>query len=360
MKTKHLFITLVVLAMISPACHSLVAQDDYVKKYDKTYKVDDNTSFSIENKYGNIDIRDWDKSSLEINAEIILKDLSTERAEKLAEMIHIEFSQEGDNISVKTDYDDDFFRQLNRSNNVKNNKFEVNYIVMLPAGLKINATNKYGNIFINNLTSASTISLKYGTLKINQIMAEDKDNMANLELGYSKGSIEACKWLKIDMKYSKLDIQKSKALLVVSKYSKLYMDAGTSLIADSKYDTYEVGEIQNLIADARYSTFKLGKVSHKINLDTEYTEVKIAEVPAGFTYIKVENRYGSIHLGIDPQASYQLAGFAKYAKISYPDDSRVNRIQENNKLQVDGLVGRDSNDAGKVSIETEYGGVSLY
>jgi hypothetical protein len=360
MKTRIFtqFIVAVIAACI--LCAPLAGQEDFTKKVEKAFNVDENTIFSIDNKYGDIDIRDWDKSSLTVEATIVLKDMNRQKSDNLFEQINIEFTETENEIKVVTVFDEMFFKQMGRSDNNGENKFEVNYVIMLPAYLKVNVSNKYGSIFVNKLTSPSLIQLKYGTLKINQLIAENKENMAEIDLAYSKGSIETCQWMKISSKYSKLEIQKSRALLVISKYSKLNIDDGSSLICESKYDSYQIGKLSNFVTEAQYSNFKVESVSKKIDLETRYTEVKIQSVSEDFESVGVENSYGSIFLGISPSASYKLTGHARYAKISYPDNSRVNRSQDNNELNLDGIVGSGSSPAATVQIETNYGGISLY
>lgn len=357
MKTKYMNISAILFGLSCLFAVNVAGQDDFTKDFEESYAADKETTLSLSNKYGNIDIKDWEKPTIAIKVEIIIKDVNQQKADRLFDDINIDFSRDGNNISVETDYDDNFFKQVGRSG--PGDKFEVNYNVMLPAWVKVSARNKYGSIFINKLASASVIDLSYGTLKINQLIGENKEKMASVELAYSKGSIESCEWLKLSMKYSKLNIQKSKALIVISKYSKLYMETGSSLICESKYDSYEIGKLVNFVAEASYSNYRFDLIVNKISLETKYTDVRVESIPAGFESIKIDNSYGSIRLGIASDASYDLVGYAKYAKISYPDDSSVNRIQENNEQHLDGQVGPESPDKGLVKIETHYGGINL-
>lgn len=353
---------LVLLSVILVSKVMLGQDDEHTKKYEKQYTVDKNTVLKLNNKYGNIDIRDWDKNEASIEVTIILKkDVSSQRAEQIFKNVDIEFSQEGNVISAETNYDEEFFRLVNKDQFLQEKRFEVNYLVMLPEYLKVEADNKYGSIFVNKLSSPSAIRIKYGTLKINQIAAKNKDNMALVELGYSKGTIENCEWLKILTKYSQLSIQKSKALIIISKYSKLNIEEGSSVICESKYDSYDIGKLSNFVTESQYSNYRFDVITHKISIETKYTDIKVQKVPAGFESIDIENSYGSIKIAIDPAASYNLKGYAKYAKINYPDDnSRVNRFQENNELKVEGTVGNQKAKAGSVTIDTKYGSINLY
>jgi hypothetical protein len=334
------------------------SQEEFVKKFEKTFTVSKNSIFTIENKYGDIDIRDWSDDRIKIEAQILIRDVSKEKADKMFGKVTIEISQEGEQIVAKTNYSDEFFDLVGK-NFQNDKKFEVKYLIMLPSYLKVAANNKYGDMFINKLTSASTLRVDYGNLKINEIVATDKENMAEVELAYSKGTIENARWLRIISKYSKLTIESSKALVAVSKYSKLFVEEGSSLVCDSKYDTYEIGTISNFVTQTQYSNIKINAVNKKVVLDTKYTDVRIGYLSSDFEEVDISNSYGSIKINIDPAASYQLTGNARYANITYPDNSDVNRFQENTEMRVDGRVGNAGNPKAEVKIETSYGGVSL-
>jgi len=337
-----------------------VCQDEHTKKFENKYTATKNTQLVVNNKYGDVDIRDWDKNEINIEVTIILKDVTSQKADQIFKEVAIDFSKEEDMISVETVYNEEFFRLVNKDQFLQEKRFEVNYLVMLPAYIKVDVENKYGNVFVSKLTSASSILVKYGSLKVNQIIAENKDNMALIDLAYSKGTIENCEWMKIITKYSQMNVQKSKALIIISKYSKLNVEQGSSLICESKYDSYEIGTLANFVTEAQYSNFRFNEISKKIELDTKYTDVKVSKVPSGFSSITIENSYGSVKIAIEPSATYTLKGHAKYAKINYPENSKVNRFQENTELQVEGIVGNTTSASSSVTIETQYGGVTLY
>lgn len=338
---------------------SVIAQEDHVRKYSETYPTNASTLLEVESKYGDVEIRNWDKNEVAIYAEIILKDLSKQKADQIFQYVNIDISKSGNTIHVETEFEDNFFRMVNRNHSGNDGSFKINYTIKMPANLRVDLHNKYGNLFIDELASASNLSVKYGNLKINRLTGQGKENMATVDLGYSNATIEECTWLKLNAKYSKMNIEKSKALIVVSKYSKLNVELGSSLVSESKYDTYVIGKLSNFVAEAEYSNFKFRQLNKKLLLETKYTDVSVEYIPAGFEAIRIENSYGSMKFGIADDASYYLDGEARYAKISYPETGRVSRFQENTELTVKGLVGTDSEGAGKVKIETNYGGIKL-
>ena len=340
-------------------CISLLsAQERIGKEIHKTFDISKQTNLGIENKYGNIDIRNWEKPSIDVRVQIKLFDLSDKKAQEVLDMIHIEHYTENGKIIFRTEYDDSFGKSLININN-GDRKFEVNYIVNMPHTVPLSIENKYGNVFLERLSSASNIAIKYGKLKANDISSADKNKMMQIMLGYSDAAIEECSWLKIQMKYSKINIEESKALIVLSKYSKVYVDRGSSIVAEGKYDTYQIGTLANFVAESEYSHFKFKSIGKKLQLDTRYTDVKVGYMPASFESVNIINRYGSYYIGIEDGASYALKGIAKYGGISYPDNSRVNRFQKTTELTVEGFVGKDANTSNKVSIDTKYGSVKL-
>jgi hypothetical protein len=160
-------------------------------------------------------------------------------------------------------------------------------------------------------------------------------------------------------KYSKITVQESKALIILSKYSKLDIEEGSTLISESKYDQFYIGTIDNFVASAGYSDYDIDKVSNKVNLETKYTDVKVGSIPAGFEFIDIQNKYGSIKLGIASGASYSIDGFAKYTKIHIPESGDVSKVEKNNEMSVKGIVGDSQGTKAKVLIETSYGSVRL-
>ncbi|HLO57714.1 MAG TPA: hypothetical protein VK179_03175 [Bacteroidales bacterium] len=338
---------------------SLAAQDgDFTKEIKKEFQVNPNTRIELFNKYGNVDIVNSENPQVIINIVINVHERSKERADELLNMIDINISQEDDVIKAVTDFSDDlskFFRGPGSGRDL-----QINYTVTMPKTLPLYLSNKYGNVFIDQLVSTSTIDVKYGKLTANKILHDSKQPLTKIYLSYSNGTIQETKWIEADIKYSKLNITESKALAIVSKYSKLYITNGSSVVSESKYDTYEVEKLSNFVTTAAYGHFNIGSLTGKLQVDTKYTDVIVDHIAPTFEGIKVNNSYGTYKLAIDPAASYHLDAYAKYCNITYPEGkSRLNRINENNETKLNGLVGSDQAAKADVSVTSHYGNIRL-
>jgi Putative adhesin len=356
---KRLILSGIVSIFMMFTNYGIYAQENQVSKtYHQEYPVSNNSSLLIDNKYGSIDVKNWNENKITIDVIVKLENHNKDKAKKQLDQIKVEISQEGNEIKAITDMDENFFTGHGWFNS-DNRELTINYTINMPASLDVTLKNKYGDIFINELSGKAEIFLKYGNLKANKIGRGNTEPFAFLSMAYAKGSFEECNWLKIDLKYSTLNIDKSKALVVMSKYSKLLIGDCSSIVAESKYDEYKVEKLSNFVINAAYSGFSFGEISRKIEADIKYGDLKVNKVPASFESIKIENQYGGVKVSIDPSASYTIDGHARYAKIVVPEEGKFSRIEENTSSTISGLIGKDEKTKARVTIETSYGGVKL-
>jgi hypothetical protein len=355
------FKTLLLLVVFGIAINASVkAQKDKVeKKYHKEYSVTANSQLYLENKYGDIDVRNWDKNQVTIDVVITVKHHDRERAEKLLSFFDIEFSQEGDEIKAVTHIDSKFSKSNWSLFDNESKEFSIDYTVNMPTDMDIELRNKYGDAFINELSGHVIVYIKYGYLKVNKLLRGKTKPCNEINICYSKAEVTEVNWLKLDMSYSRIEFETAKAIMVMSKYSKLYLNDSRSIVAESKYDTYHIGEVDNFVFTGAYGSLKFDQLNKTLKLDMKYTSCRINYIPSGFEKINIENRYGDIKLGIDSNASYKIDGNAEYAKIHIPSGSKVSRIEENTKLSINGLVGTDPNTSSVVKINTKYGSIHL-
>jgi hypothetical protein len=349
------FATLIIISVT----FGLLAQNSQTKTIKKDFPVNANTKLELSNKYGNVNIVNTTDPTLTIEVNVKVNVRDKERGAAILDMVKIEISQEGDLVKAETQLEDDFSKMFHGFN-MGDGGLEINYSVRMPKTVPLDLSNKYGNVFIDELTGTSTLDIKYGKLTANKILHDSKEPLSKVYMAYSNGSIQETRWLALDIKYSNITIPESKALAIMSKYSKIYVTNGSSIVSESKYDTYEIGKLNNFITTAGYGHFTIRELAGKLQLDTKYTDVIIDRISSGFESIKVTNSYGTYKLGIDPGASYKLDGYGKYCDIVYPQNgARVNRFDENSEIKVNGTIGGNSNASAEVSVNSHYGNIRL-
>ena len=355
MKAKKFNILLLgVLIGITPILTH--AQNQVTKEYNEEYSTTDFSKLVLENKYGNVDIQNWEEPKIKIDAIVIVKHSNDDRAQRMLDQIHVKFSTEGKSVKAETVIEDKF-----RSNS-GNNGFEINYTVQMPSDLDLELKNRYGHAFLDELSGHVQLEVRYGKLTVNKLTRGKVKPLNTVSLAYATGSsIGECNWLKANIKYSSLDIEKAKAFVGYTSYMKLKIEEASSVVIEGKYDGYRFGKLSNLVINSSYSDISVDELGKKLEADTKYTSCKIEYMPPTFESVNIESSYGSGYkIGLDEKASYELDAESSYSKINYHDSGgRVSRIQESNKMKVYGTVGADESPSASVRVRTRYAGVRL-
>jgi len=339
--------------------NAFASGDEISKDIQKSFDFSTENTLLVENKYGDIKIENWDKDKVDIQATITVEHSNADKAQEMLDYIHVEIFQDGNIIKAITDIDDKINKSIWFSIGNGDRKYKINYNIKLPSYANVDLSNKYGDVFINELSGHAQIHVKYGNLKANKLTRSNNKPLNHIELGYSNGWIEEASWMKLTLKYTpKMQIQHATALIVVSRYSKLYVDECSSIVADAKYDDYRIGDTRNFVGEMAYTDLNINSIAEKLDLVTRYGDADIENVPANFDKIRVDNKYGSIEIGIDESAHYKLTGEAQYGDIDYPESNRISKIKESTRLNISGYVGDEKTNS-EVWIETKYGSVEL-
>lgn len=356
MKTKR-FNVILLLGIYLGCSPALVnAQEKLTKEYHEQYDTKDYSKLIILNRYGNVDLQNWENSSIKIDVIIEVKHSSADKAQKMLDDITVSFTTDGNAVKAETVFEDRF----NRSGGRNDGEFEINYAVQMPKEIDLDLSLKYGHAFIDELSGHVQLDLKYGKLTVNKLTRGNEKPLNTVSLAYASGStIAECSWLKAQVKYSSLDIEKVQAFVGYTSYMKLSIDEASSVVIEGKYDNYSFGKLSNLAINTSYAGIKADELSEKLEADTRYTNCEIEYMPATFESVAVESSYGGYKIGLDEDASYELDGEASYGKISYHDSDKVSRIQEGNSMKVYGRVGPDEDPAAVVTVRTRYANVRL-
>ncbi len=314
--SKSLFLSLLLIIGIS---FSLSAQKEVKKEISESYKVSQDFTLEVENKYGSIDIVNWDKKELEVVIEMVVKAPSEEKAQKILDKIDVDINESGNGVAFVTQMD---IKNMGNKINV-----EVNYKISAPSSINAKLTQKYGGIFIEELTGDVSLVIKYGNLMA-QSLVNKKDNVNELVLAYSNAEIAEAGKLEAKLAYSEIKLE-------------------------------SVGSYEGKLA---YSKLAAVNLTGKLVLDAAYSSVKVENVVAGFKTINVTAAYGNVKIGMDAEAAYTYEMESKYGGLNAP--AGAVKVSENDHdhgpdhhKAVKGSVG--SSPTGKVIVSVKYGNAYL-
>lgn len=352
MKTLKITMNLIILLLVCSVGAEATFNDDFVRKYREEYTADENTLLKIKNKFGNINIEDWDKNQVIIEVVITAKTASEEKAKKIFNRITINISKEGNLISAITNIDEKI--------NSAGSKFQIDYSLKVPQYIKLDLSNKFGDVFINDLSGKVNINVSYGTLMINKLFRDEETPLNEISLAYcTKASIAEVTKAKIDIKYSKIEIINSTKLVLYSKYSKVAIDNVNTLISEAAYDAYKLQEVENFTSIGKYCDYSIDKITRNIDIEIKYGNFSVDFISPEFESIKSVSKYGKVNFGISPNASYRIDAVVVYGGIDHPDSDKLSKIKDGSETSLKGIIGRESAPKSTVVITAKYGSVDL-
>jgi hypothetical protein len=301
---------LLVLAITVQAGTPVHKNNDLIEKtktVNRSFTVSSGEKLDIENSFGNVDIKTWDKNEFKVDITITTKAKQEATAQKLLDDISIEENHSAGKYSFRTNTEKTVGNGHNRKNYKaqENKEFHVDYVVYMPAGNPLDVYNSFGKIFVADMKGETILDSKYGELNTGVL---SNNNSINVEFG--KASLKAVHGGKAVFKYCadaklgelngniKLVCEFSgialtpgnglKDLNLISSYTTTRLDMPAGLPADVMIDC-SFGECTNKTSfplkqeqdeDNRYNPEKhyrgkSGDGSMKIKIKTNFGDVRM-------------------------------------------------------------------------------------
>ena len=323
--------------------------DDYSRVIKKEYAVNPDAKLIIENKFGKVHCDNWDKNSISIEVTTTVEASNEDAAAKILDKIYIGINASVSQVEARTVFAEGDFHGRNR--------IHVDYKITMPVTISLDLTNKFGDIYINELGGKGKIDLSYGNMEVNKLT--NSDNLLNIK--FSKADIGSIQGAVLSLKYSDIRIDYAGSLRLDSKYSTI--DASQVISISGNYEGGKLNMENSTAVDSksRFSDLNITRITKSLNLDLQYGNCDVDEMPADFTSINVLNRYGNVSIGISKEASYSLDANLKYCNLDFPEEkaNMTQKIVTNTTKSYKATVGKAANPSSRVTIQSDYGNVSL-
>jgi hypothetical protein len=348
MKTSAKLFLLTLLLSIS-GIPGLMAHDQYSRVIKKEYPVNPDAQLVISNQYGKIHCSNWDKPVIAVEIVLSVEASNEQAAQKLLNNITVEMTSSPSLVSIKSSID--------KGGVSGHSKFNVDIDVRLPSGINIDFTNKFGDIELDVVDGKSKINLSYGNMEINKL--NNSDNL--LDVKFSKANVRSMKGAVVLLKYSELEAGYAGSLRLDSKYSNISADKIVSLTGTLEGGDVEVTNSSAVDVKSKFSDLSFTKIETSLDLDIQYGSFETEEMPATFSSININNKYGDVSIGLSKEASYDLDANLKFCDLDFPSDkaSFTQKIKTNTSKSYKATVGSNANPSSKVTVNSEFGNISF-
>lgn len=294
---------LILLALL-PLTIALAQDLTDKRSVSRSYPVSHETTLEVHNKYGRIQVDTWDKDSVAIEVDILLTESSKSKMKKLKEDISIDFTAAQGYIIAKTEIKSESGRIASELKSIgntisgSNKRVEINYQVHLPAYMEVVLTNKFGDIYMDDLEGQSDIELSNGVLKANRLTGN-----SSISLSFANGMIKELGSANLRLSYSDLVLNEASQLDLSSKSSKLNVDTVNVLNIESRRDKLYFKQVEFLYGQSNFTQIWVYDFLRESDVHMKYGELTIEHVMPDFSKIYVESEYTDLTLYFDQEAS---------------------------------------------------------
>lgn len=341
---KLRIVVILLFLIISPAFG-----ENLKKSITKSFNISSETRLELDNKYGDIIIKKWDKNVVDLKVTIEAKGSSDSKNQKILDAIDLNIDDRiaSGYLSISTE-----IGKISGSSN-----FSIKYEISMPNTNPMNLANSFGNVYLGSYTGLLNLSLKYG-----QLMAEDLDKAnISIEFASSRCEIETMNSGLIDLKYSKMSIIELGNVEINSQFSELSINKAGKINVDGKYGKLDISSVKNLSGDLQFSGLTIGNLDESIILTTRHGDgIKLKNVSNKFKQIEIEGQFGSVDITLAKGAASRLEFDLQFGNLK-ADGTGINFskvIKDHNSSTYSGYLG-NSNAGSIIKVTNKFGNVNL-
>lgn len=353
MKTWHCFVALVLcLFMVREVYGREVRRVET-----RTFPTVGGMEIAVDNKYGNIVVRAWDRNEISFSVEIIGKARREEMAGKMADRVKVSFSNTSALVTARTSI-------VEKRENCSDCGVEINYTIQLPRNVCLNLTNKYGNIIVDVTDMPFRGEIKYGDLRVGVL--NGKRNRVHCR--YGNVHVQEANVLTLEATYSDVVVDKVGKLTMGSSYSGIRIGEVKDMAVNSRYDNFQIKRVDKIVGDpARNTQFRVEELGQSFVVEgMAHGEVRILRVAEGFDRVVVDATYSNVWVGIDSRQGAQLDVTSRHGRVNVGKQLNTNRLSRTKNLdevhdmeRLVGVLGDGKNVKSVIMIKNTYGKVRI-
>ncbi|KAA3637540.1 MAG: hypothetical protein DWQ02_06540 [Bacteroidetes bacterium] len=342
----------------------------YTKEIKREFSITPRGDVHISNKYGQVDIRTWEKNRVKVTVEIAVNAENESAAQKVFNRIDVKFKSDNTEVSAETVIEDTRNKWWDWSSGQLD--YAINYQVYMPASANLSLDNKYGEVYVSSVSGDVDLSLKYVNFIIDALSGSSTSSLGNshgsigsvnnMNLAIKSGSISIgeANNMEIGSKSATVNIGKAKLIVSNTSYDNYTIGTIVELHNDGKFDNFEIGDAEDIFMESSYSNVIFQDINKYLILDLDNCNASINKLSTSFKEAKLIGNNTDFQMVLEPGIMYQLDAFADYAKVEYPKQMSVTyEEEESTTYAVKGVQGGKSGNAPFVKVRLKYGSLKM-
>lgn len=272
----------------------------------EAYRVAATTEVQVINKYGDVHLIPWEKDSVVYEIDMSVTSNKQAKVDKIFDYIDFDFRSTTYYVIAQTVFEgqDNIWSEMA---DVASTIFSsgtttrIDYTVYFPAGNDIKIENKFGNIYTTDHRGKVDITLSNGDLKGNNFTGPTR-----LKVDFGNVSIDNITSANVTLSYADFTLDKAGDIRFESRSSTIYLNGIEQLFLDSRRDKFYIKSAGEVSGEVFFSYLNLDKVISKINLKTNYGEIKLLGISPKFTRFDLAAQYTDINIYLDDEHLFEF------------------------------------------------------
>ncbi|MBK7709539.1 MAG: hypothetical protein IPJ37_00095 [Bacteroidales bacterium] len=334
-----------------------------IRNFIKTLPAGKETELEVLNKYGTIEITQWKKDSVMIRAEIKAVASNREKLDKMFDGVSISMNESKYQIRAETKFTQNIgmvfenFKGMTSKLISYDSRVEINYYISIPGYINLKIENKYGDVYMEDITGDFSISLSNGSFKANSL-----GKNSTLNLSFCDAAINSIASGRIDASFSELKSDELGEVSINSISSKYEIKKAGTVTIESRRDKFYIDDIKTIKGTSYFTDFNIKRLRAETSLSTRYGNLTIDQIDNGFESVNLNTGYSDVSLAFEPGSSYNLdiRHLNAFLVISDKNAKTEKKVLNEDKKEyiTSGTVGKSSSGS-RVSIDATHGDIYL-
>ena len=333
--------------------------EEHKLRITKSFNVRSSSKVIIQNKYGKIVVNIWNRNECKADIEIVGFGANPEQARRMAEMVEIKASDNGDAVKMETSYNaNGAGKWFNFGKKDSRDYVNVNYNLYVPANIAfLVLDNHFGDVLARELPMVSRVSVNYGFVDI----SEAGKNLS-VHLNYTdKCRIGKAQDLEIHANYSNMRVGNTGNVVLNSNNGNCTFGAVGETKVSSNYDDIKFQSVKSLQFDGNYTDFRTEQLSGPVSVSANYCDVTLRKIANDFRSIKLSLNYTDVRLGVGDNTAFRIQAVIKNGDLKTRDFEwkNVSQLRNNENLSFSAITANGSDASPSININARYSDVKL-
>ncbi|MGL5682721.1 MAG: hypothetical protein ACRDDZ_06630 [Marinifilaceae bacterium] len=281
------------------------------KKFATTISAKGIKEFVVDNKYGNITIKQTRNADIIVEATMSVEAKTQAKADETVEFIAVETTTMADVVSTKTSYGKNMdLRQVFTSVSVF-----VNYTIQLPENIMLRVINSRGNVSMPLFKGNANMNLTGGSLNIGEQMQGE----LYLILEDIDASIKKADIITMTTATGSINIGEINTASLTTSMTNCTVSEADKLNLSVSGGNVQIKEVENLFGSASTAKITVNALTDNLNMQVKWGSLNVGGIHSDFEKINIDANFCKVGLTFMVDAGYNLElNYNKAVKLDLP------------------------------------------